>query len=87
MRTLKALAALMAYPEKATVEALAEIRFVLEAEQILGADRRAGVGRLMRELEVDDLLDLQERYVGLFDRSRTLSRRKLRCRSSRSRGS
>lgn len=73
MRTLKALAALMAYPEAATVEALPEIRYVLETERVLDPTRCASVGRLIRELEVDDLLDVQERYVGLFDRTRTLS--------------
>jgi nitrate reductase delta subunit len=73
MRTLKALAALMAYPEATTIAALGEITGVLNAERLLDAERHGAVERLVREMGVDDLLDAQERYVLLFDRTRTLS--------------
>jgi nitrate reductase molybdenum cofactor assembly chaperone NarJ/NarW len=62
-RTLRALAALLAYPEDDLLAALPEIRcFVPEA-----------VLPLIAELEGKDLYRLQEAYVALFDRSRALS--------------
>ena len=63
MKTYRALAALLAYPEAALIEALPEIRPQAPAE----------VQRLVKELEEEDLFVSQERYVSLFDRSRALS--------------
>ena len=58
----RALAALLSYPERELIEALAEIR---QAAPQLSA--------LIDELETEPLEILQERYVALFDRSRALS--------------
>jgi len=63
MKTYRALAALLAYPEAALIEALPEIRPQAPAEVL----------RLVKELEAEDLFVSQERYVSLFDRSRALS--------------
>ena len=63
MKTYRALAALLAYPEAALIEALPEIRPQAPAEVL----------RLVKELEEQDLLVSQECYVSLFDRSRALS--------------
>ena len=63
MKTYRALAALLSYPDAALLEALPEIgRFVPREVQPLVA-----------ELAGQDLLASQERYVALFDRSRALS--------------
>jgi nitrate reductase delta subunit len=62
-RTLRALAALLSYPEEALVEALPEIRECVPQTLF----------PLVKELERQDLLTSQERYVALFDRSRALS--------------
>lgn len=72
MRTsLRALAALLAYPTRELIDALQEIRAALEADPAIRPALRA-LDRLLEHLEDGDLLDLQEEYVGLFDRTRSL---------------
>lgn len=73
MRILKALAALVTYPEPALLKALPEIRAIVDAEKRLGRDDRARLAALMDELSAADALDAQERYVELFDRGRATS--------------
>lgn len=73
MRTYRVLARLLSYPDEALLAGLPELRRAIEAEAALPAPRRAALGRLIDELGAGDLLDAQERYVGLFDRSRSLS--------------
>lgn len=73
MRSYRALAALLTYPTAELVGALAEIDRTLLQEGLLDADQRRAVARLVRELRTDDLLDLQERYVALFDRTPSLA--------------
>ena len=73
MSALKVLAALLSYPEAELQAALPEIANLLSAERRLSAAIRGELARLIGELESADLLDLQERYVGLFDRTRSLS--------------
>jgi len=73
MRTLKALAALLTYPEPELLEALPDIRGIVEAEKLLGRDDRARLAALIDELAATDPLDAQERYVELFDRGRATS--------------
>ena len=63
MRTYRALAALLSYPTADLISALPELRGVLQG-------RAAG---LVEELGRTPLLELEERYVALFDRSRALS--------------
>ena len=63
MRTYRALAALLSYPTADLVSGLPELRGVLQG-------RASG---LMDELARTPLLQLEERYVSLFDRSRALS--------------
>ena len=73
MRTLRALAALVAYPTRPMIEALDEIEQAIDREKLLPARERAALGRLIDELRRGDLYDLQERYGLLFDRTRSLS--------------
>jgi nitrate reductase delta subunit len=73
MLALKALAALLAYPEQPLVDALPEIRQVIDAERLLARADQARLYALANELAVADLLDAQERYVALFDRGRATS--------------
>jgi nitrate reductase delta subunit len=70
-RTYKALALLLSYPEEAYRDLYAAARDVIGEERMLRDTR--GLDRLSRELATEDTLDLQARYVQLFDRSRTLS--------------
>jgi nitrate reductase delta subunit len=71
--TLRALSALLTYPGEDLKASAREIAEALDAEALLGADERAAMAPLIGELESGDLFELQERYVDLFDRSRSLS--------------
>lgn len=73
MRTFKALSALLTYPGAELQAAVPAIREVLAVEGLLSPARRAALGPLLTSLATEDLYDLEERYVLLFDRSRTLS--------------
>jgi nitrate reductase molybdenum cofactor assembly chaperone NarJ/NarW len=72
-RTYRALAALISYPTEALQAATGEIATVLAEEELVPAAQRAAIGGLLAELAGRDIYELQERYVTLFDRSRTLS--------------
>ena len=73
MRTFKALGALMAYPTEELLAALPLIRDVVAAERMLPLDLQNAVFTLVDRLSAIDLMDLQEFYVELFDRTRSLS--------------
>lgn len=73
LMTYKALSALLCYPSADLQEAAPQIAGLLEEENLLTAQARKSLMPLLRDLAVADLYDLQERYVLLFDRSRTLS--------------
>lgn len=72
-RTLKALSLTLSYPTAELQAAMPEIGALLGADSRLTPDTRAALQRLSKDLEQGDLFDVQERYVMLFDRSRTLS--------------
>jgi nitrate reductase delta subunit len=73
MRVLKALAALLSYPRRELQEVLDDIRVLIDAERKLRSSHRAALDALVRELQQSDLIDVQERYVALFDRGRATS--------------
>ena len=72
-RTLKALSALLTYPTEELRDAAAEIGLVLAQDRHLSAKLWPQLSKLTNELATGDLYDLQERYVLLFDRTRSLS--------------
>jgi nitrate reductase delta subunit len=72
-RTLKALSALLTYPTAELQAAIPEMRAALDAEGRLPRKNRDRLDRILEEIAMGDLLDLQERYVLLFDRTRSLS--------------
>lgn len=72
MKTFKALSALLTYPGAELQEAIPAIRAAL-GEGVVPPAQSAALDTLLDEFETGDLYDLQERYVLLFDRSRTLS--------------
>ncbi|OYU20245.1 MAG: nitrate reductase molybdenum cofactor assembly chaperone [Rhodobacteraceae bacterium PARR1] len=72
-RTLKALSLTLSYPTSELQAAMPEIGAVLAADPRLTAATRAALQRLTHDLGQGDLFDVQESYVMLFDRSRTLS--------------
>jgi nitrate reductase delta subunit len=71
--TFKALGALLAYPSAELIDALPEIRAIVLREPRLSSRDTAALAALLTELAHGDLLDLQERYVALFDRGRRTS--------------
>jgi nitrate reductase delta subunit len=72
-RTLKALSALLTYPTAELQEAAPEIGLVLAEGRLIPRDVWRQLSKLTTELATGDLYDLQERYVLLFDRTRSLS--------------
>ncbi len=73
MKIFKAFSALLSYPTVDFVEAIDEIGAVIESDRLLPAAERDALLRLVEDLRGCDLYDLQERYVLLFDRTRSLS--------------
>lgn len=72
-RTLKAISLLLSYPTRELQGAMSEIGGVLASDSRLTAAARRGLRPLVDALRDDDIYDLEEKYVMLFDRSRTLS--------------
>lgn len=75
MRSYKVFAALLSYPSEYLCAAVrsGEITTVLESDGLADGRLLAKLRPLLGELASWDLLDLQERYVDLFDRSRSRS--------------
>lgn len=71
--TFKVLSALLNYPTTELQHAIPEMRKVLDAEKLLPRPEARALVRLIDEFETGELYDLQERYVLLFDRTRSLS--------------
>lgn len=69
----KALSALLTYPTKELQEATGAISEMLDHELAVPAGIRRQLHDLIEEIATGDLYDLQERYVLLFDRTRSLS--------------
>jgi nitrate reductase molybdenum cofactor assembly chaperone NarJ/NarW len=72
-RTLKALSLILSYPTLELQSAMPEIGGVLASDTRLTAAARRALRPIVRELSEKDIYALQEAYVSLFDRSRTLS--------------
>ncbi len=72
-RSIKALSLVLSYPTKGLQEAMPEIGGVLASDTRLTAATRRALRPLVDMLSGDDIYDLEERFVALFDRSRTLS--------------
>jgi nitrate reductase delta subunit len=73
MKIFKILSALLTYPTADLLEAMDEIGAAVDGEKLLPAHERRGLRDLVDNLRGRDLYDLQENYVLLFDRTRSLS--------------
>ncbi|HWK32990.1 MAG TPA: nitrate reductase molybdenum cofactor assembly chaperone [Hyphomicrobium sp.] len=69
----KVLSALLIYPTAEIQDAADEMRAVVEAEPRLPAPLREALTALIDDIAEGDIYELQERYVLLFDRTRSLS--------------
>ncbi|MDV4145859.1 nitrate reductase molybdenum cofactor assembly chaperone [Shimia sp. FJ5] len=72
-RTLKALSLLLSYPTRELQAAMPEIGGVLASDTRLTAAARRALRPLVEDLATTDIYALEEQFVALFDRSRTLS--------------
>jgi len=72
-RTFKALSLLLSYPSTELQAAMPEIAAVLATDTRIDASHRAALQTLTENLGQGDIYALQEGYVMLFDRSRSLS--------------
>lgn len=72
-KTFKILAALLTYPTTEIQEVVSDFLPLLKDEGLLSAASIKQLKPLITEYRELDLLDLQERYVLLFDRTRSLS--------------
>jgi len=72
-RTFKVLSAVLSYPTAQLQAAMPELTAAIDQEALLPAAVRCQLEQLINELATGDLYDLQERYVLLFDRTRSLS--------------
>ena len=70
---LKIISLLLSYPTADLLAAAPEIHAALEADPMTGRREKAWLGALADDLAALDLYDAEERYVLLFDRTRTLS--------------
>lgn len=71
--TLRVLSALLRYPDEAVQQAAPVLSALLVEEGLLSPGQCAALTPLIDGLVHDDLLDLQEAYVALFDRGRAVS--------------
>jgi nitrate reductase delta subunit len=72
MLTLKVISALLCYPQADMQAALDNMVTAVTQEALLPPADEAAVLGLIRELAESDLLELQERYVALFDRGQAM---------------
>ncbi|MFV0245510.1 MAG: nitrate reductase molybdenum cofactor assembly chaperone [Qingshengfaniella sp.] len=72
-RTLKALSLILSYPTRELQAAMPEIGAILASERRLTAALRRDLRPIVVHLSTGDIYDLEEEYVHLFDRSRSLS--------------
>jgi nitrate reductase molybdenum cofactor assembly chaperone NarJ/NarW len=70
---LKLISLLLSYPTAELLAAAPEIHAALAADRMTGRREKAWLAALADDLAGRDLYDAEERYVLLFDRTRTLS--------------
>lgn len=72
-KTLKVIGFLLSYPEDPVSPVADEINQVLAQESWLSPSMRKAIGDFMAAQATSDLMDIQEDYVDLFDRTPSLS--------------
>jgi nitrate reductase delta subunit len=71
--TYKAIGWLLTYPESNLIDALPELQQAVATEGLLSLSAENSLLRFTASLATSDLIELQEAYVGLFDKSRQAS--------------
>jgi len=70
MIILRALGALLTYPRRELLDALGEIQAAIADSPLIGRGEKQRLAELVGELGATEPLELEERYVGLFERGR-----------------
>jgi nitrate reductase delta subunit len=70
---LRALSALLTYPRQELRDALPEVSDAISGSALLPGAEKSRLAELIGELSRGELLELEERYVRLFDRGRATS--------------
>lgn len=70
---LKIISLLLSYPTADLIKAAPELHEALAGDPMTGPSEKAMIGALIDDIAAHDVYDAQERYVLLFDRTRTLS--------------
>lgn len=70
---LKIVSILLSYPTAELLAAAPELHAAIRNDQLTGSREKAWLDALVDDLSGRDLYDAEERYVMLFDRTRTLS--------------
>lgn len=73
MKTFKVLSALLTYPSQDLLDAAADMKAVIMREAVLPKPQAAALSDMIAAFAASDLVELQERYTFLFDRTRSLS--------------
>lgn len=73
MLILKAVSALLSYPQAGLVESLDAIATLVESDTDLPDRQKSGLADFIRLQRAQELIDWQQQYVELFDRGRALS--------------
>jgi len=73
MRTLKILGFLLTYPTEMHQTILDECQMLLHQENILSDKLIGNINELIEEIKSREILDIQDEYVSLFDRTPSLS--------------
>ena len=71
--TFKVLSLLLSYPTREIAAGAPELREALAKEDLLTTKARTSLEPLLCSFEEEDIYDLQEQFVFLFDRTKTLS--------------
>ena len=72
-KALKIISLLLSYPSDELLAGAPELKAALDGDDTIAREVKLLLGRLIDDLAGQDLYDAQERYVYLFDRSRSLS--------------
>jgi nitrate reductase delta subunit len=73
LKVLRALSALLTYPRQELLDALSEVSEVISGSSLMPEAEKSRLAELIGELSRGEPLELEERYVGLFDRGRATS--------------
>lgn len=71
--TYRGLACLLSYPTQDLKDMMAAVSSAIHQEGLVPPAACRAIDALIAEIAEDDLYDLQERYIGIFDRTRSLS--------------